>query len=63
VVTLRISVGPDGAATAVAIAADAGHGFGREARACAFSKSYVPALDREGRPVAGTSLVNVRFDR
>jgi protein TonB len=63
VVTLRITVDPTGAATAVAIAADPGHGFGREARACALSKRYAPALDREGRPIAGTSLVNVRFDR
>jgi len=63
VVTLRIAVDPSGAAAAIAIAADPGHGFGREARACALSKRYAPALDREGRPIAGTSLVNVRFDR
>lgn len=63
VVTLRIAVDPSGAPTAIAIAADPGHGFGREARACALSKRYAPALDREGRPIAGTSLVNVRFDR
>ncbi len=63
VVTLRIAVDIQGAANSVTIVTDPGSGFGREARACAMLKRYEPALNRDGQPVAGTSLVNVRFDR
>ena len=63
VVTLRIEVSARGAADTVTIVADPGSGFGREARSCATIKRYEPALNRDGEPVAGTSLVNVRFDR
>jgi outer membrane biosynthesis protein TonB len=63
VVTLRIAVDIQGAVNSATIVTDPGSGFGREARACAMLKHYEPALNRDGRPVAGTSLVNVRFDR
>jgi periplasmic protein TonB len=63
VVTLRIAVAPDGSPVTVTITADPGKGFGREASACAMRKRFSPALDHDGQPIAGTSLVNVRFDR
>ncbi|MES1169990.1 MAG: DUF2510 domain-containing protein, partial [Leifsonia sp.] len=63
VVTLRVSVGVDGRVGEVRATSDPGAGFGREARACALSKPWSPALDRAGRPAAATTIVNVRFDR
>lgn len=63
VVTLRIAVDIQGAVNSVTIVTDPGSGFGREARTCAMLKRFEPALNRDGQPVAGTSLVNVRFDR
>jgi outer membrane biosynthesis protein TonB len=63
VVTLRIAVAPDGSPLTVTVTADPGNGFGREASACAMRKRFSPALDHGGRPIAGSSLVNVRFDR
>jgi protein TonB len=63
VVTLRISVTADGHVQEVRATSDPGNGFGREARACALSKPWTPALDRAGRAMAAFTLVNVRFDR
>jgi periplasmic protein TonB len=63
VVTLRIAVAQTGATQSVSIEADPGNGFGREARTCAMRKQFDPALDAEGNPVDGSSLINVRFDR
>jgi periplasmic protein TonB len=63
VVGLRIAVSSSGAATEIQVTQDPGNGFGREARACARSKRYATALDRDGLAVPGTILVNVRFDR
>jgi periplasmic protein TonB len=63
VVTLRITVAQTGATRSVSIEADPGNGFGREARTCAMRKQFDPALDAEGNPVDGSSLINVRFDR
>lgn len=62
-VALRVSVSADGAVVDVAITQDPGHGFGREARQCARTKRWAPALDRDGRPVAGAKTVNVHFVR
>jgi protein TonB len=43
---------------------DPGNGFGREARKCALTRRFEPALDREGRPVLGTiPQVNITFQR
>jgi periplasmic protein TonB len=63
VVTIRVEVGASGAAKSVAVTKDPGHGFGREARRCALDKTWSPALDHDGVAVAGSAVVNVRFDR
>jgi protein TonB len=63
-VTLQVSVGPEGAATAAQVVSDPGHGFGREARRCAMVRRYVSGLDREGNPSAGTTRpFRVHFSR
>ncbi|HMJ51149.1 MAG TPA: energy transducer TonB [Polyangiaceae bacterium] len=63
-VKLLIVVRPDGTPQDAKVLSDPGNGFGREARKCALTRRYEPALDREGRPVAGTiSQVNITFQR
>lgn len=62
-VLLRVQVDVSGAVVGVSVLRDPGNGFGREAERCARSKSWSPALDREGNAVAGVSDVNVRFER
>jgi protein TonB len=63
VVTIRVEVAASGTARSVTVVKDPGHGFAREARRCALSKKWSPALDREGAAVAGSAIVNVRFAR
>jgi protein TonB len=63
VTTLRVELSGQGTVKGVAILRDPGHGFGAAARRCAFGKRYHPALDRKGRPIAGTLVINVRFVR
>jgi outer membrane biosynthesis protein TonB len=60
-VALLVDVGPDGKVLGVEIKQDPGYGFGREARACAFRKRWLPGLDRNGQPARGKLPVNVRF--
>jgi len=60
---IEVVVGASGRATTASILQDPGHGFGREARACALRESYVPALDREGRAVASSKKFRVKFER
>jgi len=60
---IEVVVGATGQATRASILQDPGHGFGREARACALRESYVPALDREGRAVASSKKFRVKFER
>jgi len=63
-VTLQVSVGPEGAATAAQVVSDPGHGFGREARRCAMARRYVNGLDRDGNPIPGTTRpFRVHFSR
>lgn len=62
-VTLRVSVGRDGAVSKVDVTEDPGDGFGREARRCAQRKRWAPGLDRAGSPMAATALIKVRFER
>lgn len=63
-VMIEVSVRPDGKPDRVTIVKDPGHGFGREARSCAMRKSYTPALDRDGNPIAGVvKAFNVHFTR
>jgi periplasmic protein TonB len=47
----------------VRLVRDPGHGFGRAARACALARSYAPALDTGGKPIASRLKVEVRFVR
>jgi periplasmic protein TonB len=61
--TLRVELSGQGKVNHVAILRDPGHGFGAAAKRCALGKRYNPALDREGRPIAGTLVINVRFVR
>jgi len=64
VVTLIVTVRPDGTPRSVQVVSDPGHGFGRAARMCALSKRYATALDRDGNPVMGTTPpIRVRFTR
>lgn len=64
VVTIMVTVRPDGSAQAVKVVSDPGNGFGRAARVCALSRRYTPQLDREGSPTLGTTPpINVRFTR
>jgi len=63
VVVVTITVDASGHATRVDVV-DPGHGFGRETRRCAMQRTYVPALDRDGRPTASTMKpIRVRFAR
>lgn len=62
-VSLRVSVSAQGAVVDVAVTHDPGHGFAREARLCARTKRWTPALDRDGRAVVGVKTVNVHFVR
>jgi protein TonB len=63
VVTVQVTVKPDGSAVAATVVADPGHGFGRQARVCALARRYNPALDRTGTPILSSYPVNVRFNR
>ncbi|HVJ93417.1 MAG TPA: energy transducer TonB [Labilithrix sp.] len=63
VVTLRVEVDSVGRSRSATVVTDPGHGFGQEARRCAMSKAWTPALDRSGSPVDGSVTVRVRFDR
>lgn len=63
VVTVQVTVRPDGSALSASVVVDPGHGFGRAARVCALAKRYTPALDRAGNPVLSSHPVNVRFNR
>jgi protein TonB len=63
VATIRVDLDASGTIRSVSIQSDPGHGFGREAKRCASTKAWMPALDRDGQPVDGTAVVNVRFVR
>jgi periplasmic protein TonB len=64
VVSLTVTVGPDGRAKSVTILRDPGNGFGQLTRACAFRKQYATALDLGGKPITMSTVpFNVRFTR
>jgi len=64
VVSVVVTVKPDGTAQSVAVVNDPGHGFGRAAKTCAMSQRYAPALDRVGQAAGGKTLpFTVRFTR
>jgi len=62
-VKLLIVIRADGTPQDAKVVTDPGNGFGREARKCALMRRYEPALNREGVPVAGNTVVNVTFQR
>jgi hypothetical protein len=63
-VRAQARVRADGAALRVTILDEPGWGFGREARLCALSHTYVPALGHDGLPADGDTLpFSVYFDR
>lgn len=62
-VMVKITIDPLGKVVRVLVVSDPGHGFGREARACAGRQAFVPAADEQGKAVADTQMVRVRFVR
>jgi protein TonB len=54
-VPIQVDVRTDGTPVAVRVLRDPGHGFGRAAQRCAMSKRFLPALDHDGSPIAGTT--------
>jgi protein TonB len=60
---IEVIVNATGKAQSASILQDPGHGFGREARACAMRESYVPALDKAGSPVVSSKKFRVKFER
>ena len=63
VVTLTVVIGATAKVDSVIVVRDPGHGFGAAARRCVYSRSWQPALDRGGRPIASSLPLNVRFTR
>jgi protein TonB len=63
VVTVRVTVQPDGTASSATVTSDPGYGFGRVARLCALGMHYSPAVDRTGTPITASAPVTVRFQR
>jgi periplasmic protein TonB len=64
VVSLTVTVGPDGRAKSVTILKDPGNGFGQATRACAFRKQFAAALDLAGNPITmSTAPFTVRYVR
>ncbi len=64
VVSIIVTVRPDGTAQSVKVVSDPGTGFGRAARLCALARRYTPALDRTGTPIVSASPpLRVRFTR
>jgi periplasmic protein TonB len=60
---IEVSAAGDGRIVSVRVISDPGHGFGREARACAMRQGFDPALDREGNGIAATKQFRVGFHR
>lgn len=64
-VSLMIVVQPTGKVSTASVVAEApkSQGFGAAARACLLANAFAPALDKEGRAVATSTKVTVRFSR
>lgn len=54
VVTVSVTVRPDGSPLSVKVVSDPGHGFGRAARICALGRKYQPAFDKTGQAITAT---------
>ncbi|HEY2408448.1 MAG TPA: energy transducer TonB [Polyangiaceae bacterium] len=63
VVTIQVNVDVSGTATKIVVVRDPGSGFARQARVCALERRWNPALDHDGMPTSGSTVVNVHFDR
>jgi protein TonB len=62
IVTLAVTVNPDGRAKSVTILSDPGSGFGNHAKQCAMRRAFQPALDKSGHAiVSSTGPIRVRF--
>lgn len=61
--TVSVTVGIDGRPSTASIVQDPGHGFGREARACALREAFLPALGRDGLPIGSTKSFRIHFER
>ncbi len=61
--TVSVVVGIDGRPMSASIVSDPGHGFGREARACALRERFLPALSRDGTPLQATKSFKIHFER
>lgn len=57
IVLLRVVTNAQGKLERVEIVADPGHGFAEQARKCAVTERWLPALDDDGRPYTATSPV------
>jgi periplasmic protein TonB len=62
-VDIEVNARPNGTIESVRVSRDPGHGFGREARACAMRQGFDSALDRDGTPIAARKVFRVSFDR
>jgi hypothetical protein len=54
-VQIVVIVKPNGRAESAEIITDPGYGFGPLARSCALEQQFIPALDRDGNPISGTT--------
>lgn len=64
VVTVIVTVRPDGSVQSVKVANDPGNGFGRQARMCALGRKYSAGLDRTGSPTTTvTPPIRITFSR
>jgi len=61
VVRIRVQVEPDGRPGQVTVVRPGPEDFNRRAIDCARDESYVPALDAEGRPIAGSCEFGIEF--
>ena len=64
VVDVSVTVDASGRPTQASVAADPGYGFGSQAKRCALSMRYEPALSPAGEPILGpTPTLRFRFSR
>jgi protein TonB len=63
-VLVSVTVSPDGSARSVRVMSDPGYGFGQQAKRCAMTKRYKPALDAGGQPITASSPpIRINFSR
>lgn len=63
VATIRVAIDASARLTRVDVLEDPSHGFGRAAQSCARDKVWRAARDHDGKSVAGSVTVRVRFVR